>query len=48
MAQTITKSVKEAVEEVIARLGSSDHVFDDLHDGIEQANTGIIAGAIAS
>lgn len=60
MAQNITKSSKEivkaalanvpsiSVEEAIALQGSSDHVFVDLRDGIEQAKTGMIEGAVAS
>ncbi len=60
MPQNITKSskaiVKDAmsnvpaigVEEALALVGSSDHVFVDLRDGTEQAKTGIIPGAVAS
>ena len=60
MAQTITKGAMEIVkaamaavpaispEEAVALVGSNDHVFVDLRDGIEQANTGTISGAVAS
>jgi rhodanese-related sulfurtransferase len=60
MAQTITKGAMEIVkaamaavpaispEEAVALVDSDDHVFVDLRDGVEQANTGIIPGAIAS
>ncbi len=60
MPQTITKSSKEIVkeameavpaisaEEALALVGSPDHIFVDLRDGGEQANTGTIPGAVAS
>ncbi|MDG1339864.1 MAG: rhodanese-like domain-containing protein [Paracoccaceae bacterium] len=60
MPQNITKSAKDIVkdalsqvtaisaEEAMSLVGSPDHVFVDLRDGIEQAKTGIIAGAVAS
>jgi len=60
MAQTITKSAKDIVraavdatpaisaEEALALAGSPDHVFVDLHDGTEQARTGMIPRAVAS
>ncbi len=60
MSQNITTSAKSlvaqaladvpaiSVEEAIALLGSSDHVFVDLRDGTEQARTGTIPGAVAS
>ncbi|MEX0281218.1 MAG: rhodanese-like domain-containing protein [Arenibacterium sp.] len=60
MAQKITRSSKELVkaalekvpsisaEEALALQGSPEHVFVDLRDGIEQQNTGIIPGAIAT
>jgi len=60
MAQTINKSVKEIVKTAVAKVpaisaedaiplvGSPDHVFIDLRDGTEQANTGMIPGAVAS
>ncbi|MFU8866109.1 MAG: rhodanese-like domain-containing protein [Rhodobacterales bacterium] len=60
MPQTITKSsrdiVKEAMtsvpainaEEALNLAGSPDHVFVDLRDGTEQAETGVIAGAVTS
>ncbi len=60
MAQTITKNAKDIVkaamsavpaisaEEALILVGSPDHVFVDLRDGREQAETGIIAGAVAS
>ena len=60
MAQNITKSVKDLVQQAMARVdaisaedalslvGSADHVFVDLRDGTEQARTGIIPGAVAS
>jgi rhodanese-related sulfurtransferase len=60
MAQTITKSAKDIVkdamervpavnaEEALALSGSPDHVFVDLRDGIEQAKTGVITGAVSS
>ena len=60
MTQTITKSaasiVKEAlsrvpaisVDEAMALLGKDTHVFVDLRDGMEQAKSGMIPGAVAS
>ncbi len=60
MAQNITKSSKDIVksalaavpaisaEEAISLVDSPDHVFVDLRDGIEQAKTGMIPGAVAS
>ncbi len=60
MSQTITKSSKEIVkgalsavscieiEHALALIDSSDHVFVDLRDGMEQAKTGVIPGAIRS
>ena len=60
MAQNITKGAMELVkaamasvpaispEEAVALVGSEDHVFVDLRDGTEQANTGIIPGAVSS
>jgi rhodanese-related sulfurtransferase len=60
MTQTINKSVKDIVksalasvpavsaEEAIRLVDSPNHIFVDLRDGIEQAKTGLIAGAIAS
>lgn len=60
MAQTITKSSKDIVkaalaavpdisaEEAMSLVESPDHVFVDLRDGIEQAETGMIPGAVAS
>ena len=60
MAQTITKSAKDLVkaaiskvpaisaEEAIALVGSPDHVFVDLRDGMEQAKSGVIEGAVTS
>ena len=60
MAQTITKSSKDIVkaalaavpaisaEEAMSLVESPDHVFVDLRDGIEQAKTGMIPGAVAS
>lgn len=60
MAQKITKGamdiVKEAmsavpaisVDDALTLVGSDDHVFVDLRDGLEQANTGIIPNAVAS
>lgn len=60
MAQRITKSARDLVKAAMAvvpsisaedavTLGNSpDHVFVDLRDGIEQAKTGVIAGAVAS
>lgn len=60
MAQTITKSSRDivkaamaavpaiSVEEALPLAGSDAHVFVDLRDGVEQAKTGIIPGAIAS
>ncbi len=60
MAQTITKSAKDIVkaamsavpaistEEAMALVGSPDHVFVDLRNGMEQAKTGVIVGAVAS
>lgn len=60
MPQTITKSSREIVqnavrrvpaisaEEAVALVGSPKHVFVDLRDGVEQASTGIIPGAVAS
>jgi rhodanese-related sulfurtransferase len=60
MAQKITKSSKDivkaalgsvpaiSVEEALPLAGSDAHVFVDLRDGVEQAKTGVIPGAIAS
>ena len=60
MAQNITKSagsiVKEAlgqvpaisVEDALDLVGKDSHVFVELRDGTEQAQTGTIPGAIAS
>lgn len=60
MPQTITKSAKDIVKEAMAAVpsisvedaldlvASPDHVFVDLRDGVEQAGTGIIPGAVAS
>lgn len=60
MAQNITKSAKDivkdamasvpaiSVEEALTLVGSDDHVFVDLRDGLEQAKTGVIPGAVAS
>lgn len=60
MAQTITKSAKElvktaiskvpaiSVEDAIVLVGSPEHVFVDLRDGIEQAKSGVIEGAVRS
>jgi rhodanese-related sulfurtransferase len=60
MAQSIIKSSNQilheaksgvteiSVEDALDLAGSPDHVFVDLHDGIEQAKTGVIAGAIVS
>lgn len=60
MAQNITKSAKDIVKEAMAAVpaisvedalplvGSETHVFVDLRDGMEQAKTGIIPGAVAS
>ena len=60
MAQTITKSANDIVkaalaavpaisaEEAMSLVDSPDHVFVDLRDGIEQAKTGMIPGAVAS
>ena len=60
MAQIITKSSKDIVkaalaavpaisaEEAMSLVESPDHVFVDLRDGIEQAKTGMIPGAVAS
>ncbi len=60
MAQNITKSSKDIVkaalaavpaisaDEALALVASDAHVFVDLRDGTEQANTGIIKGAVAS
>ena len=60
MAQTITKSSRDIVEaalaavpaisaeEAMSLVESSDHVFVDLRDGTEQAETGMIPGAVAS
>ena len=60
MAQTITRSSKDivkqaltavpaiTVEEAMDLVGSEEHVFVDLRDGIEQAKSGLIPGAIAS
>ena len=60
MAQTITRSSKEIVKaalasvpaisvaDAIALVNSPDHVFVDLRDGVEQAKTGLIPGAVAS
>jgi len=60
MVQEITKSSKEivmeamsavpaiSVDEALSLVDSGTHVFVDLRDGIEQAKSGIIPGAIAS
>ena len=60
MSQNITKSVKSIVgsamasvpsisaDEALTLVGSADHVFVDLREGAEQANTGLIPGALAS
>lgn len=60
MAQTITRSSRDIVKAAMASLpaisiekalplaGSDAHVFVDLRDGVEQAKTGVIPGAIAS
>jgi rhodanese-related sulfurtransferase len=60
MAQTITKSAKDlvkaaisevpaiSVEDALALVGSSDHIFVDLRDGTEQVKSGIIEGAVTS
>ena len=60
MAQTITKSSKDMVkaalavvpaisaEEAMTLVESPNHVFVDLRDGTEQAETGMIPGAVAS
>ena len=60
MPQTITKSSNDIVKKALANVpaisaedaldlvGSPDHVFVDLRDGTEQANTGMIPGAVAS
>ena len=60
MAQNITKGFKEivgaamkavpaiSIDEALALVGSNDHVFVDLRDGTEQAQTGRIPGAVAS
>ena len=60
MPQNITKSSRDivkaatasvpaiCVEEAMALVGSSDHVFIDLRDGTEQSKTGVIPGAVAS
>lgn len=60
MAQTITVSAREIVkaaldkvpgisaEDAVPLVGSPAHVFVDLRDGTEQANTGMIPGAVAS
>jgi rhodanese-related sulfurtransferase len=60
MPQTIVKSAREIVSEAVnavpaisvevamALVGSDEHVFVDLRDGIEQAKTGTIPGAVAS
>jgi len=37
-----------SAEEALALSGSPDHVFVELRDGIEQAKTGVIPGAVAS
>ena len=60
MAQTITKSAKElvakamadvpaiSVDDALPLVGGDTHVFVDLRDGMEQAKTGRIPGAVAS
>jgi rhodanese-related sulfurtransferase len=60
MVQEITKSSKEivleamsavpaiSVAEALSLVNSGTHVFVDLRDGTEQAQSGIIPGAIAS
>lgn len=60
MAQNITKSSKDIVKDALAAVlaisvddakslvGSDTHVFVDLRDGLEQAKSGIIPGAVAS
>ena len=60
MPQTITKSSKQIVKSALAAVpaieadeamklvGSKEHVFVDLRDGMEQAKTGTIPGAVAS
>ena len=60
MAQNITKSSKEIVKDALVAVpaisvddamllvGSDTHVFVDLRDGLEQAKSGIIPGAVAS
>ena len=60
MAQNITKSSKDIVKDALAAVPaisvddamslveSDTHVFVDLRDGLEQAKSGIIPGAVAS
>lgn len=60
MPQTITKSAMDIVKAAMANVpaitvaealelvGSPDHVFVDLRDGMEQVTTGTIPGAVAS
>ena len=60
MTQTIKKGVKTLLaeaqdglpvvtaEEAIEFVGRDDHVFVDVRDGIEQAKTGVIPGAVVS
>ena len=60
MTQTISKSAQDLAKAAMAAVpaisaeaamplvDSPDHVFVDLRDGLEQAKTGIIPGAVAS
>jgi len=60
MSQNIIKSAKDlvgeatssvpsiSVEDAMPLVSSPDHVFVDLRDGMEQAKTGVIPGAVAS
>lgn len=60
MPQNITKTSKDIVkaalkeiptmsaEEALSLVGSSEHVFVDLRNGLEQQKTGLIKGAVAS
>ncbi len=60
MNQTITKSSKELTQaaldvvdsinvgEALSLVGSPNHVFVDLRDGTEQAESGVIPGAVQS
>lgn len=60
MAQNITKRAADiardaiaavpaiSVEDALPLVGRDTHVFVDLRDGMEQAKTGVIPGAVAS